>query len=117
VISIAPPIGTLHEASEAALSSRSPKNLLRGLHKNLVEDPAALQRTEEDRLSLFRRVRDEMRGYLKVFPSQIAFTAENTANGAQVRIVTGSPEALEAVHEFLRFQIKDHRTNDPLATQ
>jgi hypothetical protein len=46
-----------------------------------------------------------------------AYTAENTAKGARVRIVTGSPEALEAVHEFLLFQIKDHRTNDPLAIQ
>jgi hypothetical protein len=54
---------------------------------------------------------------MKRLKDQIAFTAENTANGAQVRIVTGSREALEAVHEFLRFQIKDHRTNDPLATQ
>ena len=45
------------------------------------------------------------------------FTARNTAKGAQVRIVTGNPEALVAVHEFLRFQIKDHRTNDPLAIQ
>jgi hypothetical protein len=26
-------------------------------------------------------------------------------------------EALAAVHEFLRFQIKDHRTDDPLAIQ
>jgi hypothetical protein len=48
---------------------------------------------------------------------QIAYTAEDTAKGAQVRIVTGNPEALVAVHEFLRFQIKDHRTNDPLAIQ
>jgi hypothetical protein len=54
---------------------------------------------------------------MKRLKNEIAFTAENTANGAQVRIVTGSPEALEAVHEFLRFQIKDHRTNDPLAIQ
>jgi hypothetical protein len=34
-----------------------------------------------------------------------------------VRIVTGNPAALVAVHEFLRFQIKDHRTSDPLAIQ
>ena len=52
---------------------------------------------------------------MKRLKDQIAYTAENTAKGAQVRIVTGSPEALEAVHEFLRFQIKDHRTNDSLA--
>jgi hypothetical protein len=54
---------------------------------------------------------------MKRLKDQIAYTAENTAKGAQVRIVTVSPEALEAVHEFLRFQIKDHRTNDPLAIQ
>jgi hypothetical protein len=51
---------------------------------------------------------------MKRLKDQIAYTAENTAKGAQVRIVTGNPEALVAVHEFLRFQIKDHRTNDPL---
>jgi hypothetical protein len=45
---------------------------------------------------------------------QITYTAENTAQGAQVRIATRNPEALTAVHEFLRFQIQDHRTGDPL---
>jgi arsenate reductase (thioredoxin) len=38
------------------------------IHKGF-EDPAELQGTEEERLSLFRRVRDEIREYLKVFPS------------------------------------------------
>jgi arsenate reductase (thioredoxin) len=37
------------------------------IHKGF-EDPAALQGTEEERLLLFRRVRDEIREYLKVFP-------------------------------------------------
>jgi hypothetical protein len=54
---------------------------------------------------------------MKRFKDQIAYIAENTAKGAQVRIVTGNPEALVAVHEFLRFQIKDHRTDDPLSIQ
>jgi hypothetical protein len=54
---------------------------------------------------------------MKHLKDQIAYTAEKTAKGAQVRIVTTNPEALVAVHEFLRFQIKDHRTNDPLAIQ
>ena len=54
---------------------------------------------------------------MKRLKDQIVYTAENTDKGAQVRIVTVSPEALEAVHDFLRFQIKDHRTNDPLAIQ
>jgi hypothetical protein len=48
---------------------------------------------------------------------QITYTAENTAQGAQVRIATSNPEALTAIHEFLRFQIRDHRTSDPLTVQ
>jgi hypothetical protein len=48
---------------------------------------------------------------------QITYTTEKTAKGAQVRIATRSPQALIAVHEFLRFQIKDHRTGDSLAVQ
>ena len=38
------------------------------IHK-AFEDPAAFQGTEEERLVLFRRVRNEIRDYLKTFPS------------------------------------------------
>jgi arsenate reductase len=38
------------------------------IHK-AFEDPAAFQGTETERLALFRRVRDEIRDYLKKFPS------------------------------------------------
>src|SRR5215469_14817901 len=38
------------------------------IHK-AFEDPAACQGTETERLALFRRVRDEIRAYLKGFPS------------------------------------------------
>jgi arsenate reductase (thioredoxin) len=41
---------------------------LNRIHKSF-EDPAALHGAEEERLSLFRRVRDEIQDYLKVFPS------------------------------------------------
>jgi hypothetical protein len=54
---------------------------------------------------------------MKHLKDQITYTAEKTAKGAQVRIATRSPQALIAVHEFLRFQIKDHRTGDSLAVQ
>ena len=37
------------------------------IHRNF-EDPAALQGSEEERLVLFRRVRDEIREYLRGFP-------------------------------------------------
>jgi arsenate reductase len=38
------------------------------IHKSF-DDPAAFQGTETERLALFRRVRDEIRDYLKTFPS------------------------------------------------
>jgi arsenate reductase (thioredoxin) len=38
------------------------------IHK-AFEDPAAFQATEAERLARFRRVRDEIRDYLKNFPS------------------------------------------------
>jgi arsenate reductase len=41
------------------------------IHQNF-KDPAALHGSEEERLALFRRVRDEMRHYLQGFPSRQA---------------------------------------------
>jgi arsenate reductase (thioredoxin) len=35
------------------------------------EDPAALQGGEEERLAIFRRVRNEIRDYLKTFPENV----------------------------------------------
>lgn len=44
----------------------------------------------------------------------ITYRAEPTERGARVLVRTANPEALAAVHDFLRFQITDHRTGDPL---
>ena len=46
--------------------------------------------------------------------TQIRYRYEEIPNGGRVRISTSDPGALAAVHAFLRFQIKDHRTGDPL---
>ena len=45
---------------------------------------------------------------------QITYTNEKLDNGARLLIATRSPKALAAIHDFLRFQIKDHQTGDPL---
>jgi len=42
----------------------------------------------------------------------ISYTFQPTDRGGQVRILTHDPEALEAIHEFLEFQMQDHRTGD-----
>ena len=45
--------------------------------------------------------------------SEIEYRYEETGRGGRVRIKTANEEALRAVHDFLRFQIEDHRTGDP----
>jgi hypothetical protein len=43
----------------------------------------------------------------------ISYRFEEIERGARVRITTEDPEALAAVHSFLKSQIEDHRTGDP----
>jgi hypothetical protein len=43
---------------------------------------------------------------------KIAYHFEETERGARVRITTTDPEALQAVHLFLQYQITEHHTGD-----
>jgi len=52
---------------------------------------------------------------MKRLRASIRYTSETIDNGGRIRIETASPEALAAVHDFLRSQIKDHETGDSLA--
>jgi hypothetical protein len=45
--------------------------------------------------------------------AEISYTFEELPAGGKVRITTANPDALKAIHEFLRFQIRDHHTGDP----
>jgi hypothetical protein len=51
---------------------------------------------------------------LQRLKSEVAYNFEKTERGGTIRIVTKNAEALAAVHEFLRFQIADHKTGDTL---
>lgn len=44
----------------------------------------------------------------------IRYRFEQTPNGGRVRMGTRDAEALKAVHAFMRFQIDEHKTGDPL---
>jgi TusA-related sulfurtransferase len=44
--------------------------------------------------------------------NKIAYTYEELPAGARVKITTGDPEALAAVHKFFEYQIQEHRTGD-----
>jgi hypothetical protein len=49
--------------------------------------------------------------------SDINYKYEEKKAGGIVLISTANPEALKAVHKFLRFQIDDHQTGDPKTVQ
>ena len=53
---------------------------------------------------------------MKAKRDAITYTYQETERGGQVRIHTTDPDALKAVHEFLVFQIQDHRTGDAITT-
>ena len=45
---------------------------------------------------------------------EITYNYEEIDRGAAVRISTKNRIAVKAIHDFLRFQIKEHQTGDPL---
>ena len=54
---------------------------------------------------------------MKILKGQIHFRYESLDAGARVAIASDNPLALAAIHDFLRFQITDHGTGDPLRVQ
>ena len=42
----------------------------------------------------------------------IKYQFEELKGGGRVRMTTTNAEAIKAIHEFLRFQIEDHKTGD-----
>jgi hypothetical protein len=51
---------------------------------------------------------------LKRLRANITYSFEQTPAGGQVVIRTSDPQSLSAVHKFLRYQIQEHQTGDPL---
>ena len=51
---------------------------------------------------------------IKQAGDRIRYGFEEIDRGGIVKIVTASPRLCAAVQEFLRFQIKDHQTGDPV---
>ena len=51
---------------------------------------------------------------MKRLANEIAYEFEESERGATIHITTKNNEALQAIYEFLRFQIKEHQTGDSL---
>lgn len=52
---------------------------------------------------------------MKARKQKIRWEFESSERGGTIRVRTEDREALSAIHEFLRFQIEDHRTGDSTA--
>jgi len=51
---------------------------------------------------------------MKRLKSEITYEYVASDRGGRVEISTKNPEALAAIHDFLRFQIREHHTGDKL---
>jgi len=51
-------------------------------------------------------------GTMARLKDQIHWDLEDTPRGARIKITADNQAALDAVHDFLRFQIEDHKTGD-----
>jgi len=49
--------------------------------------------------------------------SAVTFLYEDMPEGGRVRMTTSDSKATSALHEFLRYQIREHATGDPLTVQ
>ena len=51
---------------------------------------------------------------MKELKDEITYKYEEMESGGKVSLTSQNADAVEAIHEFLRFQIQDHKTGDPL---
>jgi hypothetical protein len=49
---------------------------------------------------------------LERLKADVSYTFEKIDFGGRVRIASANAEAIEAIHQFLRYQIQDHQTGD-----
>jgi hypothetical protein len=58
-------------------------------------------------------LREEQRRQPGCPASDLVLDERGRATGGRVDIATSDPAALAAVHQFLKFQIAEHKTGDP----
>lgn len=54
---------------------------------------------------------------MKLLKEKIRYKYEEIPNGARVHIESNDPVALAAIHDFLRFQITEHKTGDSVVME
>ena len=51
---------------------------------------------------------------MKELNGAISYKYESMERGGRIVLATDNSDAVKAIHEFLRFQISDHKTGDPM---
>ena len=69
-------------------------------------DPLAVHDKVPDGVPVMQRLKGDIR-----------YTFEQTPQGGRVVISTANPQALDAIHQFLRFQVSEHQTGDSLTPE
>jgi hypothetical protein len=54
---------------------------------------------------------------MKKLAGDITYQFKETEAGGRIVVSSSSAPAVQAIHDFLRFQIREHKTGDPLAEQ
>lgn len=54
---------------------------------------------------------------MKRLAKEIHYSIRETERGGEVAISSKSSEAVKAIHDFLAFQIREHKTGDPLRVE
>ncbi len=70
----------------------------------------------DDDADVHGRVPDGVPG-LKRLRNEITFFAVKTDNGAVLRMFSVNDQARQAIQEFMKFQIREHKTGDPLVAE
>jgi hypothetical protein len=56
-------------------------------------------------------------GVTEMKAGHVRYEYETTPQGARLKISSSDEKTVAAIHEFLKFQIADHQTNDPTTIQ
>lgn len=99
-------------AIELKASSADDLETVRGIRSHLAEIVAQFEKSDFSTPAFVHGYPPDGVERMAVLGDAISYEYEDLSRGGQVRITTSSPEALEAIHEFLKFQIIEHRTAD-----
>ena len=99
-------------AIEVRANSADDKESLEQIRKHLQEITKAFPAGEFDAPFLTHGKVPPGVPVMKRLGKEINYEFEELEGGGRVRLSTKNSEALQAIHDFMRFQIEDHHTGD-----